>query len=218
MLPSARPGGNFGLAGHTRGGGMLASRELSWYIDYGTRILPIFMVGFFYARKGKEMVVPAFYSGYVADTGPVLEALRTQYEYTDREPDRATGWLYADRQIGQLPFTPWAGPLSEHGPRLLDLFENLTGVRFNVACFQAYLDGSGVSWHYDRDWDAQVVLSLGVTRTFGLRRTGSGNEEFTSLREGDVLFMPSGFQEEWEHCVPVEKVPGERCSLVFRSV
>jgi len=29
--------------------------------------------------------------------------------------------------------------------------------------------------------------------------------------------MPSGFQAEWEHCVPAEDVPGERCSLVFRT-
>lgn len=167
---------------------------------------------------GSTVVVPVFYPGSITDPGTLLDVLRTQYAYTDREPDRATGWLYADRQIGQLPQTPWADLLKVHGPRLLALFETMTGVRFNAVCFQAYLNGSGCDWHYDRDWDAQVVLSLGVTRTFGLRRIGSGNEEFTSLRAGDALFMPSGFQEEWEHCVPVEKVGGERCSLVFRSV
>jgi hypothetical protein len=56
-----------------------------------------------------------------------------------------------------------------------------------------------------------------VTRTFGLRRAGGGGEETLRLEHGDLLVMPPGTQDEWEHHVPAEEAPGERCSIVFRS-
>lgn len=149
--------------------------------------------------------------------GEILTALRGLYAYTASEPDRATGWLYSARQIGMLPPTPWPGPLAETGPWLLNDLEAATGVRFGVACYQAYLDGAGVGWHYDRDWPVQAILSLGVTRSFGLRRIDGSAGETLRLGHGDLLFMPAGFQDGWEHCVPVEDAPGERCSIVFRS-
>jgi alkylated DNA repair dioxygenase AlkB len=150
--------------------------------------------------------------GWAADP-QLLPALRTLYAYTDREPGRATGWLWLP--AGQ-PVTPWPPVLAAPGARLLEDLERDTGIRFAAACFQAYLDGSGVGWHHDRDWDAQAILSLGVTRTFGLRR--GGQETFVRLAHGDLLVMPPGFQDDgWEHCVPVEQVTGERCSIVFRS-
>jgi len=154
-------------------------------------------------------------AGWLDGGDEILPALRTLYRYPERQPDRATGWLYAARQIAMLPPTPWPLALAGSGPALLAALEDVTGVRFEAACFQAYLNGSGCGWHYDRDWDAQAILSLGVTRTFGLRR--DGDEEFLSLAHGDLLIMPSGFQDEWEHCVPAEDAPGERCSIVFRS-
>lgn len=101
------------------------------------------------------------------------------------------------------------------GPALLDGLERDTGIRFTACAFQAYLDGAGCGWHHDRDWGAQAIISLGVTRGFGMRRDGA--EEFLRLAHGDLLVMPPGFQQEREHCVPVEQVKGERCSLVFRT-
>lgn len=151
------------------------------------------------------------------DAGGILAALRTLYAYTEREPDRATGWLHAARQIGQLPPAPWPGPLEEAGPALLDALDADTGIRFEAACFQAYLHGSGCGWHYDRDWPVQAILSLGVTRSFGLRRISDGIELTLQLAHGDLLVMPAPMQDEWEHCVPVEDVAGERCSIVFRQ-
>jgi alkylated DNA repair dioxygenase AlkB len=153
--------------------------------------------------------------GWRADADVILAALRTLYTYTDREPDRVTGWLYLpDRP----PHTPWPEPFAALGPALLGDLETATGTRFDAACFQAYRDGAGVDWHHDRDWGAQAILSLGVTRSFGLRHAnGSGHEETLRLAHGDLLYMPPGFQDSWEHCVPVEDAPGERCSIVFRS-
>ena len=147
-----------------------------------------------------------------ADTG-LLPALRTLYSYTDRDPGRATGWLWLP---DGPPVTPWPPAFARLGPRLLASLEADTGITFAAACYQAYLDGAGCGWHHDRDWDAQAILSLGVTRTFGLRRGGA--ETFLRLEHGDLLVMPPGFQDDgWEHGVPAEQVNGERCSLVFRS-
>lgn len=144
----------------------------------------------------------------------LLPALRTLYRYSDREPGRATGWLLLR---GQPPETAWPPALEHLGPQLLDDLEAETGTRFTACCFQAYLDGTGCGWHYDADWAVQAILSLGVTRTFQVRRKdGTGLREWR-LAHGDLLVMPAGFQDEWEHCVPAEPVAGERCSLVFRT-
>lgn len=143
----------------------------------------------------------------------LLAALRTLFTYTERMPDRATGWLYLpDRP----PVTDWPPVFAMMGRELLDRLERTTGTVFTACCFQAYLDGSGCGWHHDRDWGAQAILSLGVDRSFGLRHA-TGAETFLTLSNGDLLYMAAGFQDEWEHCVPVEQVQGERCSLVFRS-
>lgn len=158
---------------------------------------------------------PGWQSG--GDATEILARLRTLYSYTDREPDRATGWLYSARQIGTLPVTPWPRQVMDLGDELINALEDTTGTWFEAACFQAYLDGSGCGWHYDRDWPVQAILSLGVTRSFGLRRIDGTEDETLRLAHGDLLYMPAPMQDEWEHCVPVEQVTGERCSIVFRS-
>ncbi len=114
-----------------------------------------------------------------------------------------------------MPALAWPPPLRETGPGLLADLADVTGTQFTVVAFQAYLDGAGCDWHADPQWDAQAILSLGVTRTFGLRR--DGQTSYFRLAHGDLLFMPPGFQDTWQHCVPEEQAPGERCSLVFRS-
>jgi alkylated DNA repair dioxygenase AlkB len=141
--------------------------------------------------------------------GGVLDALRECFSYP-RGDDRATGYLYAEGEQS------WPEPLALLGPLLLkDLREDL-GARFTIAAFQAYRNGTGCGWHSDTPFSSQAILSLGVTRTFGVRPRG-GEAEWMKVAEGDLVFMPPGFQREWEHCVPEEDVPGERCSLVFRT-
>lgn len=152
--------------------------------------------------------------GWRADHDVILTALRQCYSYTEGSPDRASDWLYSDHDGPVVRKQEWPASLTILGPQLLDDLEELLGLRFQAVAFQAYLDGSGVDWHYDRDWDVQAILSLGVTRTFGLRR--DGEETFFPLHHGDLILMPSGFQEDWYHSVPTEDAPGERCSMVFR--
>lgn len=140
----------------------------------------------------------------------LLDAVRAEFTYGPGD-DRATGYLFTERG-----WPDWPASLSTAGPALLDQLVDLLDVRFTIVAFQAYRSGSGCGWHTDSPFDAQAVLSLGVTRTFGIRRRGE-DPIWTSVGHGDLVVMPSGFQSEWEHCVPVEDVPGERISLVFRT-
>src|SRR6516225_5927084 len=96
--------------------------------------------------------------GWRAADTQLLPMLREVFAYTEREPGRATGWLLLQ---DRPPVTGWPGPFADLGPR------------FTAVAFQAYLDGTGCGWHHDRDWGAQAVLSLGVTRSLGLRRGGA---------------------------------------------
>lgn len=140
----------------------------------------------------------------------LLAAVRKTFSYEPGE-DRATGYLYAAGE------QDWPAPLADVGPGLLAELDVALGVRFPIVAFQAYLDGSGCGWHTDDAFDAQAILSLGVTRTFGVRPNG-GEPEWLKVRHGDLVVMPAGFQVGHEHCVPVEDAPGERVSLVFRTV
>lgn len=145
------------------------------------------------------------------DDPGLLAALRECFAYGPGD-DRATGCLYAPAD-GQ----DWPAPLAETGPALLADLAALLGVRFTIVAFQAYRDGSGCGWHADTPFGAQAILSLGVTRTFGVRHAVGGSERRFQVAHGDLVVMPDGFQDGWEHCVLAEDVPGERCSLVFRT-
>lgn len=141
--------------------------------------------------------------------GDLLIRLRRLFTYGPGD-SRATGYLYSEGE------QPWRSELANVGPRLLADLDDLLGVRFPIVAFQAYLDGAGCDWHTDSPFDYQAVLSLGVTRTFGIRQIG-GPPEWIQVEHGDLVVMPSGFQVDHEHCVPVEDVVGERCSIIFRT-
>jgi alkylated DNA repair dioxygenase AlkB len=146
------------------------------------------------------------YRGWRPDPG-LLAAVQRLFTYGPGE-DRATGYLYGDQ--------PWPEPMALYGPELLrELFETV-GIRFDIVAFQAYLNGSGCDWHADEAFDVQAILSLGVTRRFGVRRRDE-EPAWLEVANGDLLVMPSGFQAGRQHCVPTEHVSGERCSLVFRT-
>lgn len=143
------------------------------------------------------------------DDPALLDAVRASFTYPAGE-DRVGGYLYTRGE------QEWPTPLADLGPALLKDLRALLDVEFTIALFQAYLDGSGCDWHADDAFDTQAILSLGVTRTFGIRRL-AGAPSFMSVSHGDLVYMPAGFQREWQHCVPAEPVAGERCSLVFRT-
>jgi alkylated DNA repair dioxygenase AlkB len=158
----------------------------------------------------EETLAPAMHHYRRWFDDPMLfMALRSSFSYEPGD-DRATGYLFGSGQN-------WPPQLEGAGPVLLDLLQHHTGVRFEVVAFQAYKNGSGTDWHADTPFDEQAILSLGVTRTFGVRRIGE-DPFWISVEHGDLIYMSSGYQDAWQHCVKVEDVPGERCSLVFRTV
>ena len=140
----------------------------------------------------------------------LMAPVRQTFTYEPGE-DRAT--LYVLTEEG------WVAPLADVGPVLLDELDALRGVRFTIVAVQAYRDGAGCEWHADTPFDAQAILSLGAPRRFGIATRTGQRMSYTVLDDGDLIFMPSGFQAEWLHCIPEEPdVTGERCSLVFRTV
>jgi alkylated DNA repair dioxygenase AlkB len=144
--------------------------------------------------------------GWAYGTQTLLAALRECFTY---HQGRAGGHLYESGT--------WVEQFALRGPHLLAAASAWPGVAFTSVSFQAYLDGSGCDWHTDKPYGDQAILSLGVTRSFGLRPPG-GEPQWFAFADGDLLFMPERWaREDWEHSVAHEAVPGERCSLVFRA-
>jgi len=111
--------------------------------------------------------------------------------------------------------------------RLNDIYAGELGEPFTTVGLCYYRDGSdSVAWHGDTIGrssaeDTMVaIVSLGATRTFALRRRGSGPRG-PSLRlpqaHGDLLVMGGTCQRTWEHAVPKTSAPaGPRVSIQFR--
>jgi alkylated DNA repair dioxygenase AlkB len=154
----------------------------------------------------------AIHRKWVDDPG-LLDNARELFEYAPGD-NRANGYLWMDG--GQ----EWAPAFAERGAQLIGDLEKTTGTRFTIALFQAYMDGSGCDWHADLGYDVQAIVSLGVTRRFGIRRAEDVDQpRYYKVSHGDLLVMPSGFQDDWQHCVPEQpNASGERVALVFRSV
>lgn len=138
---------------------------------------------------------------YERQAARLMAGVRRLFSY-QADDNRAAGYL----DIDDL----WIAHIADD---LLDLLN----VRFTHLAFQAYRDGNtGTDWHADSTFDEQAIVSLGATRTIGLRRC-DGVEEYLSLQAGDLLHMPPGFQNTWEHrIVPQPDVTDERIALVFR--
>lgn len=80
-----------------------------------------------------------------------------------------------------------------------------------------------LGWHSDdsHEMDAErpiVILSFGQERKIQFRRIGEkGVEEFT-LPHGSLLYMPKGFQQEFQHRIPKGgHSMNERISLTYRG-
>merc|ERR1711959_496187 len=91
--------------------------------------------------------------------------------------------------------------------------------------------GMSVGWHSDDEslfqgkfQDISIIsLSLGVTRTFELRKNWPTEEEDTvsrmSLNSGDLMTMEGMLQKHFQHRVPKEEVvEGPRINLTWRWI
>lgn len=98
-----------------------------------------------------------------------------------------------------------------------------TGIRFQLARCVYYKDGSeGVSFHQDLPAfgsTAHIVsLSLGAERNFSIREVNSDKPPFViRLATGSLLYMGEGFQDVYEHALPLDNACGQpRLNLTFR--
>jgi len=96
--------------------------------------------------------------------------------------------------------------------------------RFDAVLANAYRDErDSVGWHADDEpelGDAPKIaaLSFGETRDFCVRPKDKSSRSLRfSLAPGSLLFMNSGFQADWDHCLPKSPLKKRlRISLTFR--
>ena len=132
--------------------------------------------------------------------------------------DEGVHYRYSDNMLtSQL----WVEPLL----LIKNAVERKTGLNFNSVLVTYYRDGSDhVAWHADDEvelGDKPVIasLSFGATRQFHYRHKLTGDTGRMELHDGELILMQAGFQEECEHCVPVElDVVKPRMNLTFRNV
>ena len=116
---------------------------------------------------------------------------------------------------------PWIEPLLD----IKQDVQRITGHSFNAVLLTYYRDGSDhVTWHADDEDELGkepviASLSLGETRQFHFRHKHNGTSGKLALHDGDLLLMHPEFQENWQHCIPIESsISKPRINLTFRKV
>ena len=106
---------------------------------------------------------------------------------------------------------------------LRDRIEEMFGREFSVCvCIYYHDGGSGVGFHYDPPsfgpTSTVPSISLGEKREFLIRRKHDPSDVHSiELDHGSLLIMGEGFQEKYEHSLPVdEKYRKPRINLTFR--
>lgn len=113
---------------------------------------------------------------------------------------------------------PWPKPLLYYKEKI----EKITGKKFDVGSVSFYKDGTReVKYHVDYPYFGNVdyipSLSLGATRTFGLREIKNPSNELQfELKNGDVLIMGPDCQYTYEHAVLINsEVTKPRVNITF---
>ena len=106
---------------------------------------------------------------------------------------------------------------------LRDRIEKMIGMEFNVCVCIYYRDGeAGVGFHADlRAFGPTSMvpsISLGEKREFLIRRKQDDSDVYSiELDDGSLLIMGEGFQDDYEHSLPVnDKYRKPRINLTFR--
>jgi alkylated DNA repair dioxygenase AlkB len=108
---------------------------------------------------------------------------------------------------------------------LLQKINILLNANYHFILCNRYINGAdSVAWHSDDELiicpdKAIVSVSLGASRKFAIRPRGSTKTAYSrTLSHGDVIVMPPGMQQKWEHCIPkTKKVKGVRINLTLRE-
>ena len=110
--------------------------------------------------------------------------------------------------------------------RLAHDISNETGVTMNSVLVNLYRDGQDcMGWHADDELELGLdpviaSLSLGATRDFTIRRTGTTRQAGRiALSNGSLLIMKAGMQSRWQHALPKRaRVNTPRINLTFRQI
>lgn len=119
---------------------------------------------------------------------------------------------------------PWADAVTSIKRRLFDL----TSLSFNSVLLNYYRDGNdSVAWHADDERELGIdpiiaSVSLGAERDFQLCPKNSSSRAVKvrlKLRNGSLLVMGKGLQNNWLHQVPKAKsITEPRINLTFRNI
>lgn len=110
--------------------------------------------------------------------------------------------------------------------RIAHDISNETGVTMNSVLVNLYRDGQDcMGWHADDELELGLdpviaSLSLGATRDFTIRRTGTTRQAGRiALDNGSLLIMKAGMQNRWQHALPKRaRVNTPRINLTFRQI
>lgn len=117
---------------------------------------------------------------------------------------------------------PWSPEVAAVKTRL----ESTLRRHFDYVLLNHYRDGHDrISWHRDDEADEEgkdviASISLGATRTFGVKRKSAKAAQLAlPLTHGSLVIMRGRtMQNEWVHCVPEEpSVLTPRINLTFRT-
>jgi alkylated DNA repair dioxygenase AlkB len=119
---------------------------------------------------------------------------------------------------------PWSEVVTSIKQRLRDL----TSLNFNSVLLNYYRDGNdSVAWHADDEPELGndpiiASVSLGAERDFQLCPKDSSSRAVKArlkLRNGSLLLMGKGMQNNWLHQVPkVNSISDPRINLTFRNI
>lgn len=117
--------------------------------------------------------------------------------------------------INKSEWTPIIRSVKDH-------IETKFSIKIDYVLVQYYENGkSSIAWHNDKEalHSFVVSVSFGTSRKFSIRKISTKeviNE--VVLIHGDLFYMKSGFQVEYEHCIVKEtQVKEPRISLTFRQ-
>jgi len=116
----------------------------------------------------------------------------------------------------------WPQSLAELARRISDAAD----CQFNSVLINLYRDGhDSMGWHADDEPELGkepviASLSLGATRDFALRPTGSTRQAARiPLTHGSLMIMKAGMQTHWQHSIPRRaRVQDARINLTFRRL
>ncbi len=125
----------------------------------------------------------------------------------------------------RLSPTPWIKPVEQIRERI----KSLSGCDFNSVLLNYYRSGQdSVAWHADDEAELGpdpviASVSFGCERKFQLRPKANpcsrSDKHELLLRNGSILIMKNGIQNNWVHQVPKVKKPIDgRINLTFRTI